>query len=349
MADLRAVVPEHCFKPDPLRAWLTLARTLLLIPACLGALWLARPTAGWDLAWQVPVILSVWAVYGLVLLGLFVVAHDCGHGSFSNRGWVNNLVGVLCMSPLLNGFQTWKLTHNHHHAYTQLRGQEVDWSTNLVTRGEFAGRTWREDFLTRLGYALPFGLVVWITVNTVRRAVAVRSMVGERRYAAERWRLLLSNLAMILIYTAPYGAFAYTAGLWGMVYFHGVPIFLVSVYGATIITLGHANRASLIYSPEGWNPVRGQLAATQDIRFPGWVEALICHINIHIPHHVSTKIPSYRLIEAGEAIRAAYPDLYQEERFGWGHLAWFRRTPFLVEHRAEGYYEIDAADLGAAA
>ena len=46
-------------------------------------------------------------IYGWVLVGLFVVGHDCGHGSFSRRRWVNEVVGHLAMAPLANSFATW--------------------------------------------------------------------------------------------------------------------------------------------------------------------------------------------------------------------------------------------------
>lgn len=34
-----------------------------------------------------------WIFTGTALTGWFVIGHDCGHRSFSNRRWVNDLVG----------------------------------------------------------------------------------------------------------------------------------------------------------------------------------------------------------------------------------------------------------------
>ena len=90
--------------------------------------------------------------------------------------------------------------------------------------------------------------------------------------------------------------------------------------------------------------MRGQLVSTFDVRFPAWLEYLWCHINLHIPHHISPTIPSYYLKGAGRALHQAYPAHYQEQTFGLRHLAWFYRTPFLRKIEDKGYYVLDASE-----
>ena len=87
--------------------------------------------------------------------------------------------------------------------------------------------------------------------------------------------------------------------------------------------------------------MRGQLVSTFDVRFPAWLEYLWCHINIHIPHHISPGIPWYYLEAAGRSMRQAYPAHYQEQTFGLHHLTWFYRTPFLKKIEDKGYYVLD--------
>ncbi len=344
LPQVRRAVPGEYLKPDALRSWWALIRVLGCMAVCLFALSLVRPGAEMELLWQIPALIALWILYGWVLVGLFVIGHDCGHRSFSRRGWVNTLVGYFCLSPLGNSFHTWRLTHDHHHAYTQLREQEVDWAAHLVTREEFESPTLKRSFITRLGYTLPFGIFLWIAWNTVRRGVLVHKMLTPNQLTRERRRLLWSNTIMGASLLAIYAGLWTFCGFWGVLKYHGIPATIAMVTGWLIITIQHANEHSLLYEKTGWTPVRGQLVSTFDIRFPAWLEYLWCYINFHIPHHISPTIPWYYLKKAGRALHQAYPAHYQEQTFGLRHLAWFYRTPFLKKIEDKGYYVLDASE-----
>ncbi len=332
---LRAVIPAHCFVPQETRAWLALFRVLFFAGLLIFAIHKIGPSP--DL-WGWLALCLIWPLYAAVLVGLFVLGHDCGHGSFSKSRRTNHALGYLLMTPLLNGFHTWKLTHNHHHAHTQLRGQEVDWASFLRTESELSQASWSKDFMVRLGYAIPFGLFIWIGWNTVRRALKVREQLGERAFLRERGQLLISNAIMLLFVSLMVLCFYRYGSLWDFARFHGIPAYLAGVLGGFIIAAGHASESSLIFSASGWTSARGQLSSTYNVRFPRVFEWLICDINIHIPHHVSVRIPWYHLREAGDAIQKAYPALYQEYPFTWSSILWCKDTPVLIPE--EGYFTL---------
>jgi omega-6 fatty acid desaturase (delta-12 desaturase) len=330
LGDFRRAIPRECFRIDPLHAWGTLGRILACLALGVAALaWIDPLRQG---AWLWPVLAAMWVLHGWVLVGLFVLGHDCGHQAFSRSARINEIVGTLCMAPLANAFRTWQLTHDHHHRWTQLRGQEVDWADQLVTREELRqGRDW----VTRAGYSIPFGIFFWIFWNTLRRAFLQHEML---RTPNQRRKLRASAALTLLVMVTLYGLLWKTGGVWGMLRLHAVPATVAMLTGQFIITIQHAGRGTLLYSREGWTPVRGQLASTFDVRFPAWIEWLWCKINLHVPHHLAPGMPWYHLERATWALRAAFPEYAQERRFGWRDIAWLRRTPFLEEIPGKGYY-----------
>ncbi len=341
LEEIRGVIPQECFKPNSMRSWWTFVRVWGCAAVCLLLISQVSLTASAALLWQIPLLVALWILYGSVLVGAFLIGHDCGHGSFSSRGWINDVVGWICMTPLANSFLAWKLTHQRHHAFTQLRGHDVDWASHLVTREEFESS--RLPFMVRAGYALPCGVFLWIAWNTVRRGFMLHKMFASGPLARQWSRLLWSNVAMSLALIGIYGELWYWFGFWGMLKYHGIPATVAMVTSWVIITIQHANRDSVWYEQAGWTPVRGQLVSTFDVRFPRWLEYVWCYGNIHIPHHVAPPIPWYNLKKAGRAIQEAYPDYYQEQRFRISHLKWLWRTPFLERDADKSYYMLEGS------
>lgn len=341
---IRHDIPPDCFVVSPWHSWGTLFRLFACSAVCLTmiALVVRAGSGSNSLAWQIPALIVLWVLYGWVLVGMFVLGHDCGHRSFSRRKWVNTVIGHVCLAPLANGYEAWRLTHDHHHAYTQLRGEDVDWASYLATREEYEADASKHPRITRIGYALPFGVFFWIWWNSMVRAVAIRTQLPAALWERKKRKLRISSAVTVTTLLAIYGGLWYATGFWGMFIYHGIPAFVAMATGWVIIAIQHANEDSLLYEEQAWTPAKGQVVSTFDTRFPAWLEWLWCSINFHIPHHVAPGIPWYNLRKAARSLRSAYPDHYQERRFHLRDLMAFHRTPFL-KRADEGYFLFDSA------
>jgi acyl-lipid omega-6 desaturase (Delta-12 desaturase) len=322
LSDLHKIIPRECFQISTFKSWFAFFRILLLLGLCIlleNKIKLAED----NLIWSLPSLLILCFFHGQVLVGLFVLGHDCGHRSFSRNQKLNLLMGYVCFSPLATGWVKWNQTHNHHHAHTQLKGQDVDWSSYLMTAEEEAESTWKRDFARKAGRALPFGVFFWIWLNAVKRGIS--NSTREAR---------ISNLIMWSVMLAIYSSLWAFLGPLAMLKHHAVPATVSMITGYFLLTIQHANEQTKWFDDKSWTPFKGQMDSTFDVRFPRFLEWLWLDINIHIPHHVAPGIPWYHLRKAGKALKSSHPDIYQERFFGPKEISWMIRTP-LIEYSAE--------------
>jgi len=126
--DLLGAIPAHCFKRSGLRSSTYVIWDFFLL-ACIYktaeyADSLVQPSV---IELPYPILyglgrFAVWALYtfasGLVMTGLWVIAHECGHQAFSESKFLNNLVGWVLHSALGVPFHSWRISHGKHHAAT---------------------------------------------------------------------------------------------------------------------------------------------------------------------------------------------------------------------------------------
>ncbi|GAU18329.1 hypothetical protein TSUD_202180 [Trifolium subterraneum] len=68
---------------------------------------------------------------------------------------------------------------------------------------------------------------------------------------------------------------------------------------------------------EEWNAAQAQLNGTVHCAYPQWIEVLCHDINVHIPHHISPKIPSYNLRAAHKSLQENWGKYLNEASWNW--------------------------------
>ena len=116
---IRSAIPAHCFERSAVRGFAYIARDLLLLGStfCLFNHYVTPTNIE---SFNVRFIL--WTVYtilqGLFGTGLWVIAHECGHQSFSASKTINDTTGWVLHSALLVPYFSWKISHGKHHKST---------------------------------------------------------------------------------------------------------------------------------------------------------------------------------------------------------------------------------------
>lgn len=116
---LRDAIPAHCFQRSAVTGLYYVFRDIVSLAT---TFYLFNRFVTPEIIPSTPVRAGLWAIYtfvqGLFGTGLWVLAHECGHQSFSESKVLNDTVGWICHSALLVPYFSWKISHGKHHKAT---------------------------------------------------------------------------------------------------------------------------------------------------------------------------------------------------------------------------------------
>ncbi|XP_064615700.1 sn-1 acyl-lipid omega-3 desaturase (ferredoxin)-like [Liolophura sinensis] len=292
MVDIKKVIPKHCFEPEVSTSMYYVFRDL----AAVASLHLTFEWMRVSLPWYI--VYAVAPVYaflkGTFFVALFIIGHDCSHGSFSRHKLLNDVVGGVLHTALLMPYSCWKYSHRVHHKNTcnidkdelffPLRKREILWQPEnsllwtaylAVDSGPRSVRSYDD--------------LIHTYVDGGRRIESVVSLMLDALWAA-----------ILYQYAVHYG--------WDSLLLHFVlPLIAHLLWGLVITFLQHADDDIPWVSHEKWNYVQGQLSTVD--RHYGWFHGIIHNVGTHHLHHLFPKLPHYHLEEATLAFKKSYPHL----------------------------------------
>lgn len=298
LSDILKKLPKEIFLKNRRQAWTTLIiNVVMVIIGYVGlvfAPWYLLPFA--------------WIFVGTALTGFFVIAHDCGHRSFAQRKWVNDLVGHTLTLPLIYPFHAWRILHNHHHKHTNKLDIDNAWSPFTSEFYDSFNKP------LRWGYQALRGKFWWVASIVHWLTLHFNWLAFEGK---EKEQIRYSVLVVLIGSAIGFPLLIATTGFWGLIKFWFIP-WLVYHFWMSTFTLVHHTTPDIGFFPaEKWNEAKAQLSGTVHCEYPFWVEFLCHDINVHIPHHICRSIPSYNLREAYKIIKQYWGDECKESKFSW--------------------------------
>ncbi|MFZ4638773.1 MAG: fatty acid desaturase [Nodosilinea sp.] len=317
-------IPKVYFQKDPTKAWrsvfLSVAAVILGYAAIAFSPWFLLPLA--------------WFFTGTALTGFFVIGHDCGHRSFSNRRWVNNWVGHLMFLPLIYPFHSWRLLHDIHHRHTNNLEIDNAWAPWTVDEYSQANGPLQAIYRGMRGWG-------WWLASIAHWAVLHFNL--NRFESRDRSKVLRSVLLVGVFSLVFFPTLWAISGPWGIVKYWLMP-WLGYHFWMSTFTLVHHTVPEISFHPTAtWNEAEAQLSGTLHCDYPHWVEVLCHDINVHIPHHISVGIPSYNLRPAYAALQQEWGPLIKHTQFSWQLMKTITGQCHLY-HPDRGYQRFDDLD-----
>ena len=295
--ELKLALPGHCFRPELARSMIYVLKDLV-ISASLYTLILLVEVYELPLICQWLVFPVYWFLQGTMMWAMFVLAHDCGHGSFSNYTWVNDIVGNILNSLILVPYYPWKLSHQHHHKNTgNIDKDEIFYP--IREKDSNGGKPYIKYF------GLGIGWMHYLMFGYNPRKVSHFNPMNPMfvRQAVKCAISLACNAAWIVVLVTYYHNYGFSC----LLNHYVIPVIVFASWLCITTFLHHHDDDVPWYADDKWDYVRGQLSSVD--RDYGWAHSLVHNIGTHQMHHMFTKIPHYHLEEATAAFRKKYPEL----------------------------------------
>jgi fatty acid desaturase len=337
--ELRAVIPADCFEPETIKSLGYLSVSLAGTAACTAVGMQLLDVLPPDNIFTWPIWAAYSAVTGTVAMGLWVLAHECGHGAFSKNRSLQDAVGFVIHSAMLVPYYSWQRSHAVHHQYTNhLELGETHVPEPLEDNGAF---DMREKFLTTLGrengiqawgvwqgflhlvVGWPAYLLIGATGGLDRGMTnhyypnpLTEPNQPKKELFPGNWKekVYQSDIGIAAVVGA---LLAWTAcsGPAAVMALYGGPLIVVNAWLVTYTWLQHTDVDVPHFSSDDHSFVKGALHSIDRPynKMDPWGAIDFLHHKIgttHVAHHFDSTIPHYKADVATDAIKESFPEHY---------------------------------------
>jgi omega-6 fatty acid desaturase (delta-12 desaturase) len=250
------------------------------------------------LLWQLQV--SAWVILILstltapVFVKIFIIFHDCCHTSYFKSRRACSLLGSLLGVLIFTAYADWQRTHGIHHnsvANLEKRGVGDVW---LMTVEEYSQADWWTKFryrlfrnpLVMLFVAPPF---LFLILNRFPSSGFGRKQLKSVLFTD--FMVLVMVLGLLL-----------AVGWKGFLLMLLPMIFAASLLGVWLFYVQHQFRKVYWAHDKDWDRFRAAMEGCSFYTMPGILRWFTGNIGYHHIHHLSPRIPNYRLKECYDAI-----------------------------------------------
>jgi omega-6 fatty acid desaturase (delta-12 desaturase) len=226
-----------------------------------------------------------------LLVRLFILQHDCGHGSLFPSRLANHVIGSMLGVLTLFPYGYWRRTHAMHHATSgNLERRELG-DIKTYTVREYRAFSPLRRFLYRL-YRNP---LVLLGFGPAYQFVLKHRFPFDIPWSWKReWASVVATNAGIAVVL---GALAWRLG-WSTVLLVHLPIVVIG--GAVAVFLFYVQHQfddTYWEHEEGWDFYSAGVHGSSFLDLPRPLHWLTGNIGYHHIHHLVSRIPNYRLAQ----------------------------------------------------
>ena len=306
-------IVKHYSTPDEGKSWFQVANTL--IPYFVL----------WFLSYQSLKIHFALSLFFSVLLAgfmvrTFIIMHDCGHGSFFKSSKKRTIVGYI--TGFLTWTPYWQWTNDHaiHHQTSgnlDKRGHGDVWTATVNEYKEMS-------FWGKIGYRLYRFPPVTFLLGPIFVFQWNFRFFKKHDGPKEKQSVIICNIFLVLMLATAH----FTIGLKDFFIVHGIATLIAQIAGTWLFYVQHQYEGVYWRRNESWDYFDSAMEGSSYFKLPAPLQWISGNIGFHHLHHLSHKIPNYKLQKAmeeneifknpytitmGSSLKSAFMHIYDEE------------------------------------
>ena len=306
-------------------AFWQLANTLVPLAACSALLVFLTKSLSLYSILSAPVLVVLIV---LLLSRSFSLMHDCGHNSLFVSSSLNRLAAFVLSLIHAMPHYPWSMGHAFHHRHngnwSQYRGPSA-----LITLREYSGKSSASKFLYRLLrnpiVLIPGGFYYLVLKPRIALILAGLEFIGQAinyccgcifgaksvgvaqffsEYSSKFFysrRELFDTVANSLFVVLAWLWIGGSIGHWHFWVLYSLIMSLSAALMIAVFFVQHNFEGSYASGQEGWSYFRGAIEGSSYLRLPKVLNWFTADIAYHHIHHLSERIPNYRLRDCHEA------------------------------------------------
>lgn len=252
--------------------------------ATYAATWCAMAWTA-SVSWWLTIPLAVLA--GALLVRVFIIFHDCGHGSFFASRTANNFWGFVTGVLVFTPYDHWRGEHAIHHGTTgnlDRRGVGDIWT---MTVREYQESSWWR----RTAYRVARNPLVILAIAPLVMFLFEHRVPSSRANARERSSVWLTTLCLLCVGVG-------LSAIFGFLSYLIIQLTILAVAGGVGVWLfysQHQFEDAYWERGENWRYDDAALKGSAFLKLPRLLQWFTGNIGFHHIHHLNSRIPNYNL------------------------------------------------------
>lgn len=279
ISDWKAIVAKYSVPSLPKAIW-QIVNTLVPYFALWYLMYLSLSVSYW-------LTLGLSVIAGLLVMRIFIIFHDCGHGSFFKSRKANDVMGFITGMLTFTPYGHWRWQHSVHHATSgdlDRRGEGDIWT---LTVKEYLESSPKRRFFYRVARN-PFVLFVLAPLGLF---FIYQRFPSSNAKGKDRRSVMWMNLALAAMVT--FGCWLFG---WQNYLLMQLPVTMVAgAAGIWMFYVQHQYEDTYWEHRDEWDYTTAALQGSSFYKLPKIFQWFTGNIGFHHIHHLGSKIPNYNL------------------------------------------------------
>jgi omega-6 fatty acid desaturase (delta-12 desaturase) len=281
----RAIVAKYSNPSTPRAAW-QIINTIVPYGFLWYLMYICMPISWW-------LVIPLAILAGLFVVRVFIIFHDCGHGSFFKSRTANDVTGFIAGLLTLTPYYHWRWEHNIHHSTSgDLDRRNVGDIWTMTVQEYLESSRWK-----RFSYRLARNPFILFVIAPLFLFLVYQRIPSPKANPRERNSVHWMNLCILLMAL-------------GLIYAFGLKAYLIiqltvtAVAGSIGVWMFYVqHQFEDVYWERGehWDFTQAALQGSSFYKLPKILQWFSGNIGFHHIHHLSPRIPNYHLEKCHES------------------------------------------------